>query len=276
MRRIHQQKTMHRNFKTRPLFFSENLLPKAKNTVARHWARSSHPWNWHPKTFLRLQTAAKAFMLDEAHPERRDVVGHKKNSGGADLAKLNLWNCVDEFLSLHGHGEKFFAPAAGNDIPGAPQRSLFWPLDSQLIIKLMMPLMRKMVTNERQRIYAATTRKHGSTKGTSEEQSPVAVEQSIMTDEDAPATGYPEQDIPVQPLAPAHPDPTGPPLPDPTQPLSSASTQTQCDRQAAPAPRQSMVLYVNVVSHASGTPRRVIPRFQPIARGCPQPRRSTL
>jgi hypothetical protein len=125
-----------------------------------------------PENFLRLQSAAKAYMLDEAHPERRDVVGHKKNSGGADLAKLNLWNCVDEFLSVHGYGEKYFTAGAGDEVPGAPPRTLFWPHDRQHIIKLMMPLMRKMVTNERQRIYAAATRKHGSGKETSDEQSP--------------------------------------------------------------------------------------------------------
>lgn len=199
-----------------------------------------------PENFLRLQTAAKAFMLDEAHPERRDVVGHKKNSGGSDLAKLNLWNCVDEFLSVHGYGEKYFAPGAGSDIPGAPQRALFWPQDSQTIIKLMMPLMRKMVTNERQRIYAAATRKQGSIKQTSEDQSPSAVDESVMSDDKAPETTYPDHEVEPPPPVPAQQH---------IQTLSAAAPE------ATASFKQSVVLYVNVVSNTAGALRRVIPRF---------------
>ncbi|OAL37462.1 hypothetical protein AYO20_03311 [Fonsecaea nubica] len=199
-----------------------------------------------PENFLRLQTAAKAFMLDEAHPERREVVGPKKNAGGSDLAKLNLWNCVEEFLSVHGYGDKFFAQGAGEGIPGAPQRSIFWPRDSQTIIKLMMPLMRKMVTNERQRIYAAATRKQGSAKESGEEQSPAPVDESIMSGVKAPETSYSDQEIGVQPSIPVHQD--IPSLP----PHVSQPTTTF---------KQSIVLHVNVVSNTGGALRRVIPRF---------------
>ncbi|ETI25893.1 hypothetical protein G647_02670 [Cladophialophora carrionii CBS 160.54] len=214
-----------------------------------------------PENFLRLQTAAKAFMLDEAHPERRDVVGHKKSSGGADLAKLNLWNCVDEFLSVHGYGEKYFAPGAGSNIPNAPQRTLFWPQDSQFIIKLMMPLMRKMVTNERQRIYAAASRKQGSAKVTSEGQSPSVMEESITSDHhNVLETSYAEQGTEDQPLMPAQHQETETSHAVPAQPEVATSAPP-----VSPPPtttfKPSVVLYVNVVSNAAGTPRRLTPRF---------------
>jgi hypothetical protein len=212
-----------------------------------------------PEHFLRLQTAAKAFMLDEAHPERRDVVGHKKNSGGSDLAKLNLWNCVDEFLSVHGYGEKFFAPGSGNDVPGAPQRTLFWPLDSQLITKLMMPLMRKMVTNERQRIYAAATRKQGPAKETSAEQSPAAADESIISNENTPQPSYSQREIEVQPATPAQQDTQNLSPAVPTQQVTLSPSQA--GQPPTAAFKQSIVLYVNVVSNTAGALRRVIPRF---------------
>ena len=212
-----------------------------------------------PENFLRMQNAAKAFMLDEAHPERRDVVGHKKNSGGADLAKLNLWNCVDEFLSTHGFGEKFFAPGAGSDVPGAPQRTLLWPGDGQIIIKLMMPLMRKMVTNERQRIYAAATRKQGTAKETSEEQSPNMIDDSIMSAGNTLESNYTEQagegEIPH--VASAQQDVANAFATVPAQQGISG----QVGQQATATFKQSIVLYVNVVSNTAGALRRVIPRF---------------
>jgi len=110
-----------------------------------------------PETFLKLQNAAKGYMLSDEHPERRDVVGHKKYSNNNDEAKLKLWQCVDDFLQLDNNGEKFFGHSSTT--PEAPTRSFFWPEDHNRIVKLLMPLLRKMVTNERQRIYAAETRK---------------------------------------------------------------------------------------------------------------------
>lgn len=112
-----------------------------------------------PESFLKLQNAAKEYMLDEENPERRDVVGHKKHSNNNDVAKLKLWQCVDDFLRTDGNGEKFFGQLSNVGIPDAPTRTFFWPEDHNRIIKLLMPLLRKMVTNERQRIYAAETRK---------------------------------------------------------------------------------------------------------------------
>ncbi|KAJ9615744.1 hypothetical protein H2200_001821 [Cladophialophora chaetospira] len=225
-----------------------------------------------PENFLRLQNSAKAFMLDEAHPERRDVVGHKKNTGGTDLAKLNLWNCVDEFLSVHGYGEKYFAPGAGTEVPGAPQRTLFWPQESQTIIKLMMPLMRKMVTNERQRIYAAATRKQGPAKESNEGQSPAAAaaNESVMSDGKDLDTNYPQQEINSQPLMPAQQQDLDRPLPAAAQPAQhDLADASLVDSQATTTSRQSLVLYVNVVSDTAGALRRVIPRFSLMPEAAP-------
>lgn len=210
-----------------------------------------------PENFLKLQTAAKAFMLDEAHPERRDVVGNKNTVTGSDLAKLNLWKCVEEFLSAHGYGEKYFAPGAGDGIPGAPPRSLFWPRDSQNIIRLMMPLMRKMVTNERQRLYAAATRKQGSVKESGDQQhSPLAaaVDDSMLSSDDRAADSSiirPDQDN--------EPEEEQPPTQEVRQ--EDLSTHLSTPPQLTTKFKQSIVLYVNVVSNTGGALRRVIPRF---------------
>lgn len=201
-----------------------------------------------PENFLRLQNAAKAFMLDEAHPERRDVVGHKKHMGGADVAKLNLWRCVEDFLTGHGFGSKFFGPGVGAGIPGAPQRTLTWPQDGQVIIKLMMPLMRKMVTNERQRVYAATSRKGGSAPPAEDTGSPFDVGDSIMSTESQ---------------VPSSPPPTTAALPEApatisAEPSAQSSNTTQ---QPNTGFKQAIILYVNVVSNTGGALRREIPRF---------------
>jgi len=74
------------------------------------------------------------------------------------MIKLKLWNYVKEFLSDLGNGERFF----GENVEGQGSRTIFWPQDAQQIIKLCVPLFRRMVTNERQRQYAVETRKGGS------------------------------------------------------------------------------------------------------------------
>lgn len=123
-----------------------------------------------PENFLHLQAAAKSYMLDPAHPERRDCVGNR-GKGDIDLVKLRLFNCVKEFLD-DGVGEHFFgenvlapsesegmsaAAALGEESPGV--RQWFWPRDATKIVTLVTPLLRRMVTNERQRVYAVETRK---------------------------------------------------------------------------------------------------------------------
>jgi hypothetical protein len=128
-----------------------------------------------PENFLQLQASAKAYMLDSSHPERQSCVGNR-GKGDTDMVKLRLFNCVRDFLT-NGVGEQFFgehvekpgerdtmeAARALGEITDASQR-LSWPRDGNKIIGLVTPLMRRMVTNERQRQYAIETRKGGSKK----------------------------------------------------------------------------------------------------------------
>ncbi|PYH47677.1 DUF3431 domain-containing protein [Aspergillus saccharolyticus JOP 1030-1] len=111
-----------------------------------------------PENFLHLQAAAKAYMLDDLHPERRDCVG-QRGKGDTEMVKLRLWNCVRHFLEGEGHGERFFGEDVVNE--GMGPRTYIWPRDQQKIIALVIPLLRRMVTNERQRQYAVETRKGG-------------------------------------------------------------------------------------------------------------------
>ncbi|PYH94785.1 hypothetical protein BO71DRAFT_378871 [Aspergillus ellipticus CBS 707.79] len=114
-----------------------------------------------PENFLYLQAAAKAYMLDDHHPERRDCVG-QRGKGDTEMVKLRLWNCVRNFLEAEGHGERFFGENVVNE--GLGPRTYIWPRDQQKIISLVIPLLRRMVTNERQRQYAVETRKGGGTE----------------------------------------------------------------------------------------------------------------
>lgn len=111
-----------------------------------------------PENFLHLQSAAKGFMLDDEHPERRDCVG-QRGKGDTEMVKLRLWNCVRQFLDDEGNGERFFGENVVNE--GMGPRTYIWPRDQQKIISLVIPLLRRMVTNERQRQYAIETRKGG-------------------------------------------------------------------------------------------------------------------
>jgi hypothetical protein len=113
-----------------------------------------------PENFLHLQAAAKGYMLDDDHPERRDCVG-QRGKGDMEMVKLRLWNCVRDFLEREGNGLRFFGADVVNE--GMGPRTMIWPRDDQKIISLVMPLLRRMVTNERQRQYAIETRKGGST-----------------------------------------------------------------------------------------------------------------
>ncbi|KAK1140970.1 hypothetical protein N8T08_009716 [Aspergillus melleus] len=112
-----------------------------------------------PENFLHLQAAAKGYMLDDAHPERRECVG-QRGRGDTEMVKLRLWNCVRHFLESEGHGERFFGENVVNEDMGP--RTYIWPRDQQKIISLVIPLLRRMVTNERQRQYAVETRKGGT------------------------------------------------------------------------------------------------------------------
>lgn len=130
-----------------------------------------------PENFLHLQSQAKAYMLDPAHPERQSCVGNR-GKGDTDMVKLKLFNCVREFLSS-GVGDDFFgehvekpaakdkleaAKALGQESAATDEPKLVWPRDGNTIISLVTPLLRRMVTNERQRLYAIDTRKGGAKK----------------------------------------------------------------------------------------------------------------
>ena len=119
-----------------------------------------------PERFLNLQSAAKRYMLDPEHPERQACVGNRGN-GDTGATRLELKKCVHRFLE-GGMGEEFFgvnAPStdeAGMDVrPGT--RDAIWPKNAERIVALCTPLLRRMVTNERQRQYAVETRKGGKT-----------------------------------------------------------------------------------------------------------------
>ena len=109
-----------------------------------------------PDNFLHLQSAAKNYMLDESHPERRNTVG-QRGKGDSELVKLRLWNCVKEFLDNEGNGDRFFGSHVSGD--EGQVRTMFWPLHKNNLISAITPLLRRMVTNERQRQYAVQTRK---------------------------------------------------------------------------------------------------------------------
>ncbi|KAJ4286303.1 hypothetical protein N0V90_013337 [Kalmusia sp. IMI 367209] len=129
-----------------------------------------------PESFLHLQAKAKAYMLDPAHPERQSCVGNRGKSD-TDMVKLKLFNCVRDFLA-DGVGECFFgenvvdknhtekdaleaAHALGVEQVRTDNK-LVWPKDGIQLIGLVTPLLRRMVTNERQRVYAIETRKGGA------------------------------------------------------------------------------------------------------------------
>jgi hypothetical protein len=75
-----------------------------------------------PEMFLHLQAAAKAYMLDPSHPERRNCVGNR-GRGDTDMVKLKLFGCVNAFLHEEGWGERCFGATA----EGAEHRKLRWP-----------------------------------------------------------------------------------------------------------------------------------------------------
>ncbi|KAI9724817.1 MAG: hypothetical protein M1812_000093 [Candelaria pacifica] len=109
-----------------------------------------------PENFLHLQAAAKSYMLNEAYPERQDCVGNR-GKGDTDMVKLRLYNCVKEFLEVEGYGNKYFGKDVFNE--GMGDRKFTWPAHKNKVIALVTPLLRRMVTNERQRQYAIETRK---------------------------------------------------------------------------------------------------------------------
>lgn len=129
-----------------------------------------------PESFLHLQAEAKSYMLDPAYPERQNCVGNR-GKGDTDMVKLRLFNCVREFLD-GGAGERYFGETAASKRQREREtqeaakalgeaevhidNDLVWPKDGNKLVSLVTPLLRRMVTNERQRVYAIETRKGGS------------------------------------------------------------------------------------------------------------------
>jgi len=115
-----------------------------------------------PEDFLRLQAAAKKYMLDPERPERRDSVGNRGKTDTGQV-RLELHKCVRNFLE-EGAGATFFGPRSQSPAGDAQtldveSRGFAWPFDKERIVNVCIPLLRRMVTNERQRQYAIESRK---------------------------------------------------------------------------------------------------------------------
>jgi hypothetical protein len=155
-----------------PIVSSASALFRRPSTTAKKYTRPPmsklfSSLQLSPEDFLQLQSAAKAYMLDPNHPDRQDTVG-QRGRGDSELVKLRLFNCVKDFLENGGSGLRYFGP----DVPGdeGQQRTMIWPQDRNNIISAVIPLMRRMVTNERQRQYAVETRKGGRADGGADDQ----------------------------------------------------------------------------------------------------------
>ncbi|KAJ9633283.1 uncharacterized protein PV06_00976 [Exophiala oligosperma] len=221
-----------------------------------------------PEDFRRLQVAAKIFLFDEDHPERMEVIRHKSSSGTAADIRLRLWKCAESFLSEHGNGDKFFGPGDAER-----PRTLIWPEHGETIIKNMLPLIRKLVTNERQRIYTYATRHRRQRPAQYQTTARLIREQNERTisqiDVAMPDTQTPE---PAN-IAPIASEDTSRPVtgsetlswevaePSSIVPNDDAIVATS-PSQPRTAFKQTIVIYVNVVSNTGGARRRVIPRFE--------------
>lgn len=210
-----------------------------------------------PDAFLKLQSAAKDYMLSEEYPERKDVVGHKKTNGNNDQAKLKLYECVAEFLRQDDNGETFFGHTAVTS-PDVPPRTFFWPEDQGRIIKLLMPLLRKMVTNERQRLYAAESRK-GDSKKSNNNRSP-----AILGDEEQ---SFNEDMVCHLQSLECSKILTGKQVPeiDPTLQTEFTDIQKSAIPDALNPPLaafpDTLNIYVNIVTYEDGDGRNLLPEF---------------
>lgn len=176
-----------------------------------------------PENFLHLQAAAKSYMLDDQHPERRDCVG-QRGKGDTEMVKLRLWNCVRHFLEAEGNGERFFGENVVNE--GMGPRTYVWPRDQQKIISLVIPLLRRMVTNERQRQYAIETRKGGG----SDERRRRKTDESFPELKDSQFT--PERQLQMHSQS-HHTDAMGQSMPPPPPPPSAHAPQSSMDSSQA-------------------------------------------
>lgn len=96
-------------------------------------------------------------MLDTAHPDRQSCVGNRA-IGPANDTKINLYKTVQRFLESD-IGVRFFGVGVDVDEGNVDVGERWmYPRDETALISLLTPLMRRMVTNERQRQYARRTR----------------------------------------------------------------------------------------------------------------------
>jgi hypothetical protein len=79
-----------------------------------------------PEVFLEMQNAAKIYMLDENHPQRREECVGSKGKRDPDMVKLRLFATVKSFLEDENWGEKCFGASA----EGGMERKLKWPADA--------------------------------------------------------------------------------------------------------------------------------------------------
>lgn len=75
-----------------------------------------------PEQFLHLQAAAKDYMLDPEHLERREVIG-KRHGVELSSVKLKLYKITSSFLYEKGWGERCWGPKA----PRLVEREVHWP-----------------------------------------------------------------------------------------------------------------------------------------------------
>jgi hypothetical protein len=121
-----------------------------------------------PMPYIKLNDDVHAFMINTDHPERLDIIGTKRRIGSLEAAKNKLHDLAEQFVS-EGAGENFYAPNAYADVPNAPVRTMFWPQNYHDIVRAIKPIMRKVVTNERARVYQANRRDERAAQRRNEE-----------------------------------------------------------------------------------------------------------
>ncbi|KAG9248280.1 hypothetical protein BJ878DRAFT_488988 [Calycina marina] len=108
--------------------------------------------------FYHFQACAKDYMLDPEHMDRRNIIV-RKNDGDVlaqSEIKRKLYDVTEEFLEKEGWGLKCWGKDAPNLVLGG--RRIFWPDAKEDVIGICIPLMRRVVTNENQRLYAQKLR----------------------------------------------------------------------------------------------------------------------
>ncbi|KAE9964102.1 hypothetical protein BLS_008650 [Venturia inaequalis] len=134
--------------------FRKSTRPPAKKYTRPPTKRVFESLKLTPEEWVRLEGEAKAYMLDTSHPDRQSCVGNRAN-GPTNDTKINLYKTVQRFLESD-IGARFFGVGVYEE--GVGRESWVYPRDETALISLLTPLMRRMVTNERQRQYARRTR----------------------------------------------------------------------------------------------------------------------